>query len=204
MITSDELSDRCTENDRPSVEEIAEHFQDTIFWNWAETVGIGLDDSQRIECEYPLTVSSKEPDEDGCIDRHIRFDSGECSLTVATAHQWESDETATQVDAEFIANLPVYVPALFRRIRDSQAEANQLRNEAATANLKRIALDRIVGSVLRNLDVAVHRNLHSGDDPPILTGCLWGKVAHFCGLGSTSARELCREFGLDPDHETMP
>lgn len=163
MLTAQQVSDRCSDNERPAVEEIAEHFRDTIFWNWAESVADGLDDE---------------------------------------SHEGRSDETAREIDAHFIASLPVYVPALFRAIQEFQAEAASLRNECATANLERIRLQRIVHSTVRNLDHMTHRPHLAGDDPPTLSGKLWGKVAHVCGLGSTSARELCREVGSDPDHET--
>lgn len=64
-------------------------------------------------------------------------------------------------------------------------------------------LRRIVGCVVRNVDRMVHSNREPGDDPPILCGATWGKVAYVCGLGSTSAKKLCVEFGVDPDHEAV-
>ena len=120
MLTANQVSDRCTDNNRPTVEEIAEHFRDTIFWNWALSVGEGLDDPQRIEVEYPLAVYGADPNEDGEVDRRIWFVSGECSIPVATAHETSSDETAHETDAHFSANLPVYIPVLFRRIAERQ------------------------------------------------------------------------------------
>jgi hypothetical protein len=76
-------------------------------------------------------------------------------------------------------------------------ERSRLREENAR-------LRKIVRCVLLNLDRMVHRNQKPGDDPPILCGATWGKVAYVCGLGSTSARALCREFDIDPDHEAEP
>jgi hypothetical protein len=135
MLTAQRVSDRCSDNDRPSVAEVAEHFRDTIFWNWAEGVADGLDDESRIDCEFPLAVCERPPDEDGQIERNLVFESGECSITVATAYEGTSDETAREVDAHFIANLPVYMPAMFRRIKELVAENTALRNEVATGNL---------------------------------------------------------------------
>lgn len=39
------------------------------------------------------------------------------------------------------------------------------------------------------------------DEPGVLCGVLWGKVTHLCGMGSTTAKALCREFGADPDYD---
>lgn len=72
-------------------------------------------------------------------------------------------------------------------------------------------LRRIVGCVLRTVDrmdyglVSVletaRRSKIEGIDPDPLCGVTWGKVAYICGLGSTSATELCREFDVDPQHD---
>ena len=65
-------------------------------------------------------------------------------------------------------------------------------------------LRKIVGSVVRSVDRLVHYNVEPGDDPHILRGPAWHKVSYVCCLGSTSAHELCREFGVDPEHEAKP
>ena len=39
------------------------------------------------------------------------------------------------------------------------------------------------------------------DEPGPLCGPTWAKVAHVCGLGSTSAHELCRKVGVDPNYD---
>jgi hypothetical protein len=127
MLTSQQVCDRCCENERPTVAEVASHFEGTIFWNWALSVGDGLDDQQRVDVELPLTVHEADPNEDGEINRQIWFESGECSIPVATAHEGRSDETARDIDAHFIANLPVYVPALFRRIKELEAANDTLK-----------------------------------------------------------------------------
>lgn len=57
----------------------------------------------------------------------------------------------------------------------------------------------IVGCVVRN---AAHvDDTTPRDEPGPLCGPTWAKVAHLCGLGSTRAIELCREFGVDPDFD---
>lgn len=111
MLTADQVSDRCSGNNRPTVQEIADHFRDTIFWNWADGIKNGLSDQSRIDCEFPLSVTDR-PEVEG-IDRVLRFESGECCIAVATIHESDSDETATKHDAHFVANLPVYMPVLF-------------------------------------------------------------------------------------------
>jgi hypothetical protein len=55
--------------------------------------------------------------------------------------------------------------------------------------------EKIVRCVVRNCKWRVNRNLQ---------GCsLWYAVAELCGMGSTSAIELCEHFGIDP-HEKIP
>jgi len=36
------------------------------------------------------------------------------------------------------------------------------------------------------------------DDPGPMCGPTWAKVAHICGLGSSSAIELCQAYEVDP------
>jgi len=79
-------------------------------------------------------------------------------------------------------------------IANEQAEIDSLRRDNER-------LRRIVRCVVSTLARMVHRNRKPGDDPPILCGSTWGKVAYFCGLGSTSACRLCEEFGVDPHFE---
>lgn len=72
-------------------------------------------------------------------------------------------------------------------------------------------LRRIVGCVVRTVDrmdygldtmvETVRQSELAGVDPDPLCGVTWGKVSHVCGLGSTSAITLCREFGVEPDHD---
>jgi len=52
---------------------------------------------------------------------------------------------------------------------------------------------KIVGRVVRNCQHI--------DEPGPMCGPTWAKVAHACGLGSTSSIALCREFGVDPDYD---
>jgi len=60
-------------------------------------------------------------------------------------------------------------------------------------------LDGIVGCVTRN---CVHIDDTSPkDEAGPMCGPTWAKVAHVCGLGSTSAIALCREFEVDPHHD---
>lgn len=63
------------------------------------------------------------------------------------------------------------------------------------------SLRRIVGAVVRNLSNCEFPT--RGDDCGPLVGVTWGKVAWMCGLGSTSATALCREFGVDPDGKAV-
>ncbi len=69
-------------------------------------------------------------------------------------------------------------------------------------------LRRIVGCVVRNCNQLDDTQMVTDacetghvDDVCLLSGPTWGKVAYFCGLGSTSATALCREFGVDPHHD---
>jgi len=58
------------------------------------------------------------------------------------------------------------------------------------------SLHRLVGCVVRNcqhIDDTSPR-----DEPGPLTGPAWAKVAYLCGLGSSSAIALCRQFDTDP------
>lgn len=126
MLTADKLTDLCCDGLRPTVEEIAEHFEGTIFWNWAESVAKGLDDDNRIQVELPLAVYESSNDE-GYISRRLRFECGECSIDVGSVYEGPNDETATETDAHFVANLPVYVPALFRKIRELQQTIDNIR-----------------------------------------------------------------------------
>lgn len=128
MITSQQLSERCTDNNRPTPEEIAKHFESTIFWNWCVTVDGGLDDEARIECEYPLDVSEPLADleDDRAATQSIHFVSGELTMLVATMHYSRSDEAARVEDGHFIANLPVYIPALFRKLREQAEKIEEL------------------------------------------------------------------------------
>ena len=60
-------------------------------------------------------------------------------------------------------------------------------------------LRRIVSCVVRScrhIDDTRER-----DEPGPMTGPTWAKVVHVCGLGSTSAAALCREFEVDPDYD---
>ncbi len=171
-ITADQLTDLCSDGKRPSVEQIAEHFRSTIFWNWAEPVAEGLDDESRIECEFPLTVGEAQlqtPDEpaDG-VERLLRFESGECVVSVATMYESGSDETAREVDAHFVACLPVYLPVLFREIATLTRERDDL-----AAKLGEIAtkLQTIVcvlppddGVVLLSQDGPCHVEVHGGKE----------------------------------------
>ena len=60
-------------------------------------------------------------------------------------------------------------------------------------------LRKIVWGVVHNLRHA--DDTTPRDEPGPLCGATWGKVAHVCGLGSTSAIALCREFDVDPDYD---
>lgn len=49
---------------------------------------------------------------------------------------------------------------------------------------------RIIGCLLRNL--AMNRKV-------LKNQVFWSKVVDMCGVGSTSAHDLCREFNINPD-----
>lgn len=89
---------------------------------------------------------------------------------------------------------------------------NRLAERDVAELLKEVErLRRIVGCVVRTVDrmdygldsvlATASRSQVESVDPDPLCGVTWGKVAHLCGLGSTSASALCREFGVDPDHD---
>jgi len=57
-------------------------------------------------------------------------------------------------------------------------------------------LRKIIGCVVRqcqHIDDTTPR-----DEPGPLCGPVWAKVAYLCGLGSTSAMAMCRDYGVDP------
>jgi hypothetical protein len=55
---------------------------------------------------------------------------------------------------------------------------------------------RLVRSVVRAAQWVDDTQPRSKPGP--LCGPTWAKVAHLCGLGSTSAIELCKALGVDP------
>jgi hypothetical protein len=59
-----------------------------------------------------------------------------------------------------------------------------------------LQLRRMVGCVVRNCQ-HIDDSEVPGEVGP-LTGPAWGKVAYLCGIGSTSALALCREYETDP------
>lgn len=76
-------------------------------------------------------------------------------------------------------------------------QLHEARNQIEWLKVEEKRLRRIVGSVVRNcrhVDDTTPR-----DEPGPLAGPTWAKVAYMCGLGSTSASSLCREFNVDPN-----
>lgn len=138
-LTASKVTDIRCDGLSPAMGDIELHFEQTIFWNWDGTLSESLDEQSRIDCEWPLSVREMPADEDGCIERHLRFELGECSITVATVYEGTSDETARPEDAEFIACLPIYLPVLFRSIRDLRAENDRLGSELAIERIARVA-----------------------------------------------------------------
>jgi len=59
--------------------------------------------------------------------------------------------------------------------------------------------EKIVGCVVRNLQRVDDTPQEPRDEPGPVCGPTWAKVAWVCGVGSTTARELCRRFDVDPD-----
>lgn len=60
-------------------------------------------------------------------------------------------------------------------------------------------LQAIIGCVVRNCRHV--DDTSPKEEPGPMCGPTWGKVAHICGLGSTSAIALCREYDVDPDYD---
>lgn len=143
QTTAEKLTDRITDGERPAVDEIAKHFADTIFWNWGEPVSKGLDDESRIECEFPFRVRSLADLEDEATIHSLIFESGELTLTVGTIHEGRSDETAREVDAQFVACLPVYLPVLFREIASLREQLAAVERKATLADKLAKAVERM-------------------------------------------------------------
>lgn len=62
-------------------------------------------------------------------------------------------------------------------------------------------LKKVVGCVVRTLRHLSHDRIQ-GEPGPLDCDLLWGRVSYVCGIGSTSAIELCREFECDPFNVT--
>jgi hypothetical protein len=106
-----------TQEQMPTVREIADAFGNTIFWNsFNPWPGIDKDP------ELPLEVNEGKPDEDSNRTVHLVYGSGEIDVTVATIFPANANQDAecrtTDADVAFVANLPVYVPALLKQIDD--------------------------------------------------------------------------------------
>lgn len=145
-MNSDKLLDLVVDGKQPSVDDVKEHFAETIFWNWQDSVGVALDDPQRIEMAYPLSVGDvycSPEDEDQHHDKSLTFECGECTVGVGVIHVTDRDESARPQDAEFIANLPVYVPVLFREIAKLTKQRDDLLAAAVTMSDSDWALFRM-------------------------------------------------------------
>ncbi len=125
-LAPDEVNDRVFHNQPITVEEVANHYDGTTFWNYTGTVEEGLADNHRDQ-PFALSLSqSSEPNEDGYIKRDLRFDSGEITIDVATMYEnIHADETCHEIDAAFVANLPAYMEALFREIYTLRKERGE-------------------------------------------------------------------------------
>lgn len=94
------------------------------------------------------------------------------------------------------------------RSQNLAAENEQLRQQLTAANARVEELEReierykkLVRTGVRSLSRLDESFRHPGDDPPIMRGVTWGKVAWVFGLGSTSAHALCRECEVEPEHD---
>ena len=77
-------------------------------------------------------------------------------------------------------------------------------DDETPSELEQLKLSRelhrsIVESVVRNCQHI--DDTQKRDEPGPMCGPTWAKVSHVCGLGSTSAIALCREYGVDPDYD---
>jgi len=84
----------------------------------------------------------------------------------------------------------------YRRLRHGETirEAYVTKLEADVERLQ-----ARLGCVVRNcqhIDDSIPR-----DEPGPMCGPTWAKVAHICGMGSTSAIELCKSFDVDPHYD---
>lgn len=125
MLTSAEVASRRMYDAEVQVSEIAEHFEETIFWNWVESISVALNDRDRLNGEIPLIVG------EGPVNYPIQFEYGETLFTVATVHVTDRDDSAHETDAHFVACLPVYIPTLFRRIQQLEQELERLNGYMA-------------------------------------------------------------------------
>jgi hypothetical protein len=65
--------------------------------------------------------------------------------------------------------------------------------------------DKLVQRAVKSLqNLHINFRYESGDDPHPLDTCLWGRVAHIFGVGSTRAIEMCRRAGVDPEYREEP
>ena len=116
-----------------TIEEAKELFARTIFYNWLDPVDEGLADPDHADAEYPLKViqppppAYRKPDDGKDGYALLRFEAGETSIDVAEVHITPGEESATLADARFIAELPVVVPLLLRRIAELEAELEKER-----------------------------------------------------------------------------
>jgi hypothetical protein len=66
----------------------------------------------------------------------------------------------------------------------------------AEVKAKADRLEATLGCVVKN---CVHiDDMRERDEPGPMCGPTWAKVAHVCGLGSSSAVDLCYKYDVDP------
>lgn len=122
----------------PSVTEVRKAFERTIFWNYM----ISWPGDDRKDEPYDLSVYEQpRPDADPLDpDRvDLRFECGECSITVATMYPIkpgrDAESGVTREEVAFVASLPRVLPALFAEIDRLNAELGKLRDSKPTITL---------------------------------------------------------------------
>lgn len=82
-------------------------------------------------------------------------------------------------------------------LQGSECEARQYREENGRLVKDVERLRHLVRSAVRT--IAAYEERDDREEPGPFVGAAWAKVSHLCGIGSTRAYALCREFEVDPE-----
>jgi hypothetical protein len=119
----------------PEITQVINDFSQTVFWNntarWPGQAG--QDDP------YPMKVIDPAPPAYETEWSLIRFETGELSVDVAMLPPEGNDadcgNVTSKADAQFIANLPVYIPRLLAALATAEARVKELEMQRRTAAL---------------------------------------------------------------------